>query len=134
MSISQVNIGQVVDCTITVDGTNFEDQTTQISFSGNEFQTTTLSALNGDSFAAIGQKSPTTMNATSIYTDGETTDLIETLFDKHGTNVTIVLDTGEHTFTIVGLLAALTPPNLNAGGDMLYPWSVTGQLTFSDGS
>ena len=134
MSISQENIGQVVDCTITVDGTAFQDQTTQISFSGNEFQTTTLAALNGDSFAAIGQKSPTTMSATSIYTDGESTDLIETLWDKHGSNVTIILDTGSHTFTIVGLLATLTSPNLNAGGDMLYPWSVTGTIAFDDGA
>lgn len=130
MSISATNIPNITEATVTVDGTNVEDQSVSVAVDGNEYELAELAALNGDTFAKVGKKSPTNIVITSIYTDGETSDLWDVLDAKHGTDVAVVMTpkSGGGYFTIDGVLYRLDPPSLNEGGDILYTWGVSGSL------
>ena len=134
MSISQTNIPKATQVTVTVDGTAFQDQTTAINPSGGEYGVNSFSALNGDTFTQTGDKSPNVFEFVSIYTDGETNDLYQTLEAKHGDDVTIVYKpkgaSSGKTFTLVGLLYRLDVPSVSSdASSMQYTWAVSGNLS-----
>lgn len=134
MSITQSNIPKATQVTVTVDGTAFQDQTTAINPSGGEYAINAFSALNGDTFTQLGEKSPVTMEFVSIYTDGETSDLYDSLSSKHGTDVTIVYKpkgaSSGKTFTLAGLLYRLDVPGVSSDANsMSYTWAVSGDLS-----
>lgn len=134
MSITQTNIPKATQVTVTVDGTSFQDQTTAINPSGGEYAINAFSALNGDTFTQLGEKSPVVMEFVSIYTDGETTDLYDTLSSKQGTDVTIVYKpkgaSSGKTFTLTGLLYRLDVPGVSSDANsMNYTWAVSGDLS-----
>jgi len=136
MSISQTNIPKATQVTITVDGTAFQDQTTAINPSGGEFGVNTLTAINGDTFTQTGDKSARSFEFTSIYTDGETSDLWPVLDGKHGDDVTIVYKPkgagSGTTFTLTGLLYRLDIPAVSSDANsMSYTWAVSGNVVVS---
>lgn len=136
MSISQTNIPKATQVTITVNGTAFQDQTTAINPSGGEFGVNTLTAINGDTFTQTGDKSARSFEFTSIYTDGETSDLWTTLNAKHGDDVTIVYKPkgagSGTTFTLTGLLYRLDIPAVSSDANsMSYTWAVSGNVVVS---
>ncbi len=136
MSISQTNIPKATQVTITVDGTAFQDQTTAINPSGGEFGVNTLTAINGDTFTQTGDKSARSFEFTSIYTDGETSDLWTTLNAKHGDDVTVVYKPkgagSGTTFTLTGLLYRLDIPAVSSDANsMSYTWAVSGNVVVS---
>ncbi len=136
MSISQTNIPKATQVTITVDGTAFQDQTTAINPSGGEFGVNTLTAINGDTFTQTGDKSARSFEFTSIYTDGETSDLWPTLNAKHGDDVTVVYKPkgagSGTTFTLTGLLYRLDIPAVSSDANsMSYTWAVSGNVVVS---
>ena len=114
MAISQTNIPKATQVTITVDGTAFQDQTTAINPSGGEYAVNSFSSLSGDTFTQTGDKAPRNFEFTSIYTDGETSDLWPVLDGKHGDDVVIVYKpkgaSSGSTFTLTGLLYRLDIP------------------------
>ncbi len=133
MSISQNNIPKATQVTVTVDGTAFQDQTTAINPSGGEYGVNSFSALNGDTFTQTGEKAPRVFEFVSIYTDGETNDLYDALYGKHGTDVTIVYKpkgaSSGRTFTLTGLLYRLDVPGVSSDANsMQYTWAVSGDL------
>jgi len=136
MAISQTNIPKATQVTITVDGTSFQDQTTAINPSGGEFGVNTLTAINGDTFTQTGDKSARSFEFTSIYTDGETSDLWTTLNAKHGDDVTVVYKPkgagSGTTFTLTGLLYRLDIPAVSSDANsMSYTWAVSGNVVVS---
>ena len=136
MSISQTNIPKATQVTITVDGTAFQDQTTAINPSGGEFGVNTLTAINGDTFTQTGDKSARSFEFTSIYTDGETSDLWPVLNGKHGDDVVIVYKPkgagSGTTFTLTGLLYRLDIPAVSSDANsMSYTWAVSGNVVVS---
>lgn len=136
MSINQTNIPTAVQVTITIDGTAFQDQTTAINPSGGEYGVNSFSALNGDTFTQTGEKAPRVFEFTSIYTDGETSDLWPVLDSKHGDNVTIVYKpkgaSSGTTFTLTGLLYRVDIPGVSADANsMSYTWAVSGNVVVS---
>lgn len=136
MSISQTNIPKATQVTITVNGTAFQDQTTAINPSGGEFGVNTLTAINGDTFTQTGDKSARSFEFTSIYTDGETSDLWTTLNAEHGDDVTIVYKPkgagSGTTFTLTGLLYRLDIPAVSSDANsMSYTWAVSGNVVVS---
>jgi len=136
MSISQTNIPKATQVTITVDGTAFQDQTTAINPSGGEFGVNTLTAINGDTFTQTGDKSARSFEFTSIYTDGETSDLWPVLDGKHGDDVVIVYKPkgagSGTTFTLTGLLYRLDIPAVSSDANsMSYTWAVSGNVVVS---
>lgn len=136
MSISQTNIPKATQVTITVDGTAFQDQTTAINPSGGEYGVNTLTAINGDTFTQTGDKSARSFEFTSIYTDGETSDLWTVLNGKHGDDVTIVYKPkgagSGTTFTLTGLLYRLDVPAVSSDANsMSYTWAVSGNVVVS---
>lgn len=131
MAISQTNIPKATQVTVTVDGTAFQDQTTAINPSGGEYGINSFSALDGSTFTQLGEKSPRVMEFVSIYTDGETSDLYDTLAGKHGDDVTIVYKpkgaSSGKTFTVTGLLYRLDIPGVSSDANsMSYTWAVSG--------
>jgi hypothetical protein len=136
VSINQTNIPTAVQVTITIDGTAFQDQTTAINPSGGEYGVNSFSALNGDTFTQTGEKAPRVFEFTSIYTDGETSDLWPVLDSKHGDNVTIVYKpkgaSSGTTFTLTGLLYRVDIPGVSADANsMSYTWAVSGNVVVS---
>ncbi|HRP25941.1 hypothetical protein [Thauera sp.] len=136
MSISQTNIPKATQVTITVDGTAFQDQTTAINPSGGEFGVNTLTAINGDTFTQTGDKSARSFEFTSIYTDGEASDLWPVLDGKHGDDVVIVYKPkgagSGTTFTLTGLLYRLDIPAVSSDANsMSYTWAVSGNVVVS---
>lgn len=136
MAITQTNIPKATQVTITVDGTAFQDQTTAINPSGGEYGVNSFSALNGDTFTQTGEKSPRVMEFTSIYTDGETTDLWPVLEGKQGDDVVIVYKpkgaSSGTTFTLTGLLYRVDIPGVSADANsMSYTWAVSGTVALS---
>lgn len=136
MAITQTNIPKATQVTITVDGTSFQDQTTAINPSGGEYGVNSFSALNGDTFTQTGEKSPRVMEFTSIYTDGETTDLWPVLEGKQGDDVVIVYKpkgaSSGTTFTLTGLLYRVDIPGVSADANsMSYTWAVSGTVALS---
>mgnify|MGYP000862448006 FL=1 len=136
MTISQTNIPKATQVTITVDGTAFQDQTTAINPSGGEFSVNTLTAINGSTFTQTGDKSARSFEFTSIYTDGETSDLWTTLNAKHGADVTVVYKPkgagSGTTFTLTGLLYRLDIPAVSSDANsMSYTWAVSGNVVVS---
>lgn len=136
MSISQTNIPKATQVTITVDGTAFQDQTTAINPSGGEFGVNTLTAINGSTFTQTGDKSARSFEFTSIYTDGETSDLWPVLNGKHGSDVTVVYKPkgagSGTTFTLTGLLYRLDIPAVSSDANsMSYTWAVSGNVVVS---
>lgn len=136
MTISQTNIPKATQVTITVDGTAFQDQTTAINPSGGEFSVNTLTAINGSTFTQTGDKSARSFEFTSIYTDGETSDLWTKLNAKHGADVTVVYKPkgagSGTTFTLTGLLYRLDIPAVSSDANsMSYTWAVSGNVVVS---
>lgn len=136
MAISQSNIPNAKQVTITVDAKNFHDQTTAINPSGGEYGVNTLTVISGDTFTQTGDKSPRVMDFVSVYTDGEANDLYEYLETKHGDNVTIVYKpkgaSSGTTFTLTGLLYRLDRPGVSADANsMTYQWGVSGDDALS---
>ncbi len=136
MAISQSNIPNAKQVTITVDGKPFQDQTTAINPSGGEYGVTSMTVINGDTFTQTGDKSPRVMDFVSVYTDGETNDLYEYLDSKHGDNVTVVYKpkgaSSGTTITLTGLLYRLDRPGVSSDANsMTYQWGVSGNDALS---
>ena len=136
MPISQINIPKATQVTITIDGTSFQDQTTAINPSGGEYSVNSMSVLTGDTFTQTGEKAPRNFEFTSVYTDGETSDLWPVLNGKHGDDVTIVYKpkgaSSGTTFTLTGLLYRLDIPAVSADANsMSYGWAVQGNVVVS---
>ena len=136
MAISQTNIPKATQVTITVDGTAFQDQTTAIDPSGGEYAVNSFSSLSGDTFTQTGDKAPRNFEFTSIYTDGETSDLWPVLDGKHGDDVVIVYKpkgaSSGSTFTLTGLLYRLDIPGVTSDANsMSYTWAVSGSVVVS---
>jgi hypothetical protein len=136
MAISQTNIPKATQVTITVDGTAFQDQTTAINPSGGEYAVNSFSSLSGDTFTQTGDKAPRNFEFTSIYTDGETSDLWPVLDGKHGDDVVIVYKpkgaSSGSTFTLTGLLYRLDIPGVTSDANsMSYTWAVSGSVVVS---
>lgn len=136
MAISQNNIPKATQVTITVESKTFQDQTTAINPSGGEYGVTSQSVISGDVFTQLGDKSPRVFEFVSIYTDGEVTDLYDTLRNKHGQDVTVVYKpkgSGSGlTFTLTGLLYRLDIPGVSSDANsMSYTWAVSGNVVMS---
>lgn len=142
MGIAQTSIPKASAVTVSVkklpSGTakNFEDQTTAISPSGGEYELSSFSALNGDVFTNTGARAPHVMEFTTIYTDGEATDLYDYLKTEVGKDVEVVYKpkgaSSGITFTLTGVLYRLDVPSASADDNsMNYTWAVSGSLVLS---
>lgn len=142
MAIAQANTMSSKDAVVHIDTTNSDFSTavavcsevTQVEVSGGEYETATKARLCGlPPFTYAGNLQPHDVVVTAFFTDGETTDLHETLEAAKGDTVYLRWSpaggaTGDRRFTGSGLLYRVDLPSLDAesADPITYGFAVLG--------
>lgn len=144
MAISQANTMSSKDAVVHLDVTNSDFSTavaicsevTQVEVSGGEYETATKARLCGLApFTYGGNLQPFDVVVTAFFTDGETTDLHETLEGAKGDTVYLRWSpaggaTGDRRFTGSGILYRVDLPSLDAesADPIAYTFAVLGSF------
>lgn len=144
MAISQANTMSSKDAAVQIDVTNSDFSTvvdicsevTTVEVSGGEYETSTVNRLCGLSpFTYVGNLQPHDVVVTAFFTDGETTDLHETLTTAKGDTVYLRWSpkggsAGQRRFTGSGVLYRVDLPGLDASSSepITYTFGVLGSF------
>jgi hypothetical protein len=144
--IAQANIPSVKNAHVDIDlsgngtfavSTALESQITEVNVSGGDFNTTDLPVLDGTVFTSTGDKQAFEVTVTAVYTDGESPDDLHPLvWAKHGqSNIGLrwkPKGATSRSFSLVGVLFRVMPPNLARNGDILYSFALRGDISAAE--
>jgi hypothetical protein len=142
MAITQTNTMASKDAAVQIDTASSSfasvidicSEVTTVEVSGGEYETSTVNRLCGLSpFTYVGNLQPHDVVVTAFFTDGETTDLHETLAAAHGDQVYLRWSpkggaSGQRRFTGGGVLYRVDLPGLDASSSepITYSFAVLG--------
>lgn len=126
--LTLANIPTPANSVVTAGGTTITDAVVSVAATGGEFTTRDIKTLN-NTYSVAGGQDPYEVTVQVLYTDGESTDVWDTVYALLGTATTVTWKPKTLTFTVTGTLFACTPPGLSVDDDILFEFKVRGALS-----
>jgi len=144
MALSKTNVPNWLDIVPEIDvsgandfsvATNFKPDLAQLSRSGGGFNTGSQATADGTVHVGVGAKQPESLTFRCVYSDGETTDLWDTLKAAEGQDVAARFQpkgtgVGNRRHIVTGVLQQVTMPTPDGDGPYMYEFTVFGNETY----
>lgn len=127
-ALTLANIPTPANASVQVGATAITDAVVSVAATGGEYTTRDIKTLN-NTYSVAGGQDPYEVTVQVLYTDGETTDVWDTVYALLGTSTTVTWTPKTLGFTITGTLFACTPPGLSVDDDILFEFKIRGSLS-----